>query len=231
VQEMALFLRTNNVDAATYWAMEDPEMQIENLNSWIAGDQKVIVATSGLGCAVDYHHIRGVFHWGVPYDILTWSQMSGRAGRDGQPALCHIITSQSFEQSLSPRFSFQQRWHAWVSPHACRRQSMHSFLDGASPTCTSATTKCDVCQAQDSQESLRNHDLPPQTETKAGKKLLNSHMYHTGSCGYVLCVRVHVSLCVCMCVCVCVCVCVYVCVCVCACVCVRVVTGDIRSTP
>ena len=51
----------------------------------------VLVATSAFGEGVNIPHIRRVVLYGLPFNEIEFNQMSGRAGRDGDPAIIHLL--------------------------------------------------------------------------------------------------------------------------------------------
>lgn len=51
----------------------------------------VLVATSAFGEGVDIPNIRHVVLYHLPFNEIEFNQMSGRAGRDGQPAVVHLL--------------------------------------------------------------------------------------------------------------------------------------------
>lgn len=51
----------------------------------------VLVATSAFGEGVDIPNIRHVVLYHVPFNAIECNQMSGRAGRDGEPAWVHLL--------------------------------------------------------------------------------------------------------------------------------------------
>ncbi|MEG2628884.1 MAG: single-stranded-DNA-specific exonuclease RecJ [Raoultibacter sp.] len=51
----------------------------------------VLVATSAFGEGVNIPNIRHVVLYHLPFNEVELNQMSGRAGRDGQPALIHLL--------------------------------------------------------------------------------------------------------------------------------------------
>jgi len=52
---------------------------------------RVIVATSAFGMGVDKRDVRAVMHWTLPGDLTEYFQATGRAGRDGEPALALLL--------------------------------------------------------------------------------------------------------------------------------------------
>ncbi|KAJ6514453.1 hypothetical protein C8R47DRAFT_962093, partial [Mycena vitilis] len=50
---------------------------------WLEGKTDLLVCTSALGAGMDYSSVRGTFHIGTTFDISSFEQQRGRAGRDG----------------------------------------------------------------------------------------------------------------------------------------------------
>ncbi len=85
-EQLAAALADAGVDAIAYHAGLAGKRRVAAHEEFMAGDVRVIVATSAFGMGIDKPDIRFVFHAQVPESLDTYYQEVGRAGRDGEPA-------------------------------------------------------------------------------------------------------------------------------------------------
>lgn len=135
----------------------DGSMTQENvdavLNGLRSGRHRCIVSTSILGVALDLPDIRWVFHYGYPYDMVSFIQESGRAGRSPGSVGHSIVFAPSTMPPLKDPDHFGSRLiYDWANDRLrCRRWLMQLFNDGVGEPCSmmaGRTLLCDNCHVQ-----------------------------------------------------------------------------------
>ncbi|WP_085808768.1 DNA helicase RecQ [Sphingomonas sp. TZW2008] len=91
-EKMADALRTTTGrPVRAYHAGLDPEVRRRNQADFVASEDMVICATVAFGMGIDKPDVRFVAHAGLPKSIEAYYQETGRAGRDGDPAVAHLF--------------------------------------------------------------------------------------------------------------------------------------------
>ena len=75
----------------SYHAGMDADQRLKAQTLFDRGAARVVVATVAFGLGVDKADVRRVVHASLPKSVEHFVQETGRAGRDGLPAACHLL--------------------------------------------------------------------------------------------------------------------------------------------
>jgi superfamily II DNA helicase RecQ len=130
------------------------------------GSGRAIATTSLLGVALDIPGVTHVLHRNYPRDAVSFSQETGRAGRDSLYSRAWSVVIVPAQRSL-PRKTEVDRFGAKLM-HAslddtqhCRRLMVQTFIDGCAVPCSMLegfTHLCDVCSLEYNVRPARGHD-------------------------------------------------------------------------
>ncbi len=89
--QIAGYLSKCGFMARAYHAGLSAEDRTEIQEAFMAADDMIIVATIAFGMGIDKANIRAVYHFNLPKSLESYMQEIGRAGRDGEPAVCEML--------------------------------------------------------------------------------------------------------------------------------------------
>jgi ATP-dependent DNA helicase RecQ len=154
VEKLADKLAESGRRVLPYHAGLDPAVRRRNQAAFVASEDMVVVATVAFGMGIDKPDVRFVAHAGLPKSIEAYYQETGRAGRDGDPAVAHLFWgAEDFAKArqrigeVEPGRQAGERTRltalgALVETAGCRRRILlRHFGEDAPETCGN----CDNC--------------------------------------------------------------------------------------
>lgn len=156
VEDVAQWLQSNGINAFPYHAGLPTQQRQRNQDMFLREEGVVIVATIAFGMGIDKPNVRYVAHLDMPKSLEAYYQETGRAGRDGDPAIAVMFYGMEDVVKLGQMVANsegdeefkrheQQRLNAMLGlceMTACRRQALlRYFGDELKEPCGN----CDNC--------------------------------------------------------------------------------------
>jgi hypothetical protein len=119
--------------------------------SWFAGYRQWIAATTGMIHGVDNSRVGAVIFIGLPYGLINVYQGAGRAGRNGEPAVCVLISkpiAPVHRTAQEVDVECRREGDKWcANTTQCRRRGLSHLMDGEEIPCEAlpGCQLCDMC--------------------------------------------------------------------------------------
>jgi ATP-dependent DNA helicase RecQ len=159
VEEIAEFLKVNDIKAAPYHAGLEPAVRVKNQDDFLNEEVDVIVATIAFGMGIDKPDVRFVIHYDTPKSLEGYYQETGRSGRDGLEGNCilfyrykDILKLEKFQKdkTVTERENAKlllDEMSMYSESSVCRRkQLLHYFGEKYDESNCGKTMWCDVCK-------------------------------------------------------------------------------------
>ena len=90
-EAVAADLAEAGLPARAYHAGLYPDQRVAVQDEWMAGSERIVVATIAFGMGIDKADVRYIYHYDLPKSLESYVQEIGRAGRDGESSRVELV--------------------------------------------------------------------------------------------------------------------------------------------
>ncbi|CDR98497.1 hypothetical protein [Sporisorium scitamineum] len=127
----------------------DAQSKMELVQAWLQcaaaemlPSKRILVGTSAIGTGIHPLHVQLVVHYSDAWDLISYAQESGRAGRSGGAATAVLLANKHSR--------LEAQVQEYVQEQTCRRIALSTYLDGMPIHCLSQPdlALCDLCKPE-----------------------------------------------------------------------------------
>ena len=155
VEETAMWLQNQGYNALPYHAGLHKDIRTKNQERFLKEEGVIMGATIAFGMGINKPDVRFVAHLDLPKNIEAYYQETGRAGRDGLPAIAWmvyglqdlVLQRNMLESSDAPEVQKRiernklNAFLGYCESLSCRRQILLNYFDDNGAPCGN----CDTC--------------------------------------------------------------------------------------
>ncbi|CEL12041.1 hypothetical protein ASPCAL15133 [Aspergillus calidoustus] len=142
-------------DQFAHFHAKVPEVEKQaELDRFLGGKARILLATTALGAGFDFSHVDVVIHWRGSYSFCDFMQESGRTGRStGRPGWSFCAVTDYDRQPRDSNSVEEVEFKKYLNERICRRAAISRYFNGFDQSCEPGMTSCDLCTMKQNQAS------------------------------------------------------------------------------